>query len=246
MSDVDVDSVAEELLAAYRTGTTLPPLTSTYPGLTVDQAYAIQQRQTELRTSEGARIVGFKIGLTSVAMQQQLGVDQPDYGHLFTGMLHAADTPIPASSFLQPRAEPEIALILGRPLHGPGLRQPRRDPRRPHRLMYRDLWLELRFADGRTVSTDPRRWPRTFETEQPDPPFLYYRGAGGSERGWRSPHWLWGLPPPGPLAFVCRWPAGQDPSSGVEIDASLVLEAADRAVPVWPTTAEPRLRGKAC
>jgi hypothetical protein len=100
--------------------------------------------------------------------------------------------------------------------------------------MYRDLRLALRFADGRTPSTDPRRWPHTFETEQPDPPFLYYHGAGGSERGWHSTHWLWGLPPPGPLAFVCRWPAGQLKTSGVEIDASLVLEAADRAVPVWP------------
>ena len=113
---------------------------------------------------------------------------------------------------------------------------PRHDPVRDrrHRFTYHNLWLELRFADGRTVSTDSRRWPRTFETEQPDPPFLYYHGAGGSERGWRSPHWLSGLPPPGPLAFVCQWPAGQNPSSRVEIDAELVLEAADRAVPVWP------------
>jgi hypothetical protein len=46
---------------------------------------------------------------------------------------------------------------------------------------------------------------------------------------------LWGLPPPGPLAFVCTWPAGQFPTSGVEIDASLVLEAAGRAAAVWPT-----------
>lgn len=120
-SDVDLDSIADELLAAYRTGETLPPLTSTYPGLTIDQAYAIQQRQTHTRTNGGAGIVGFKIGLTSPAMQQQLGVDQPDYGHLFTDMLHGADTPIRASAFLQPRAEPEIALVLARPLHGPGL-----------------------------------------------------------------------------------------------------------------------------
>jgi hypothetical protein len=47
--------------------------------------------------------------------------------------------------------------------------------------------------------------------------------------------WVWGLPPPGPLAFVCAWPAGQLPASGVEIDARLVLEAAGRAAPVWPT-----------
>jgi hypothetical protein len=80
----------------------------------------------------------------------------------------------------------------------------------------------------------PGRWPRTFETEQPDPPFLFCHGGGGSEHGWRSPHWLWGLPPPGPLAFVCTWPTGQLPAAGVEIDSSLVLEAASRAVPAWP------------
>jgi hypothetical protein len=113
--------------------------------------------------------------------------------------------------------------------------QRRWDPDRPHHLFHRyhDLRLELRFADGRTVSNDPRRWPRTFETEQPDPPFLYPHGGGGSE-GWRSRHWLWGLPPPGPLAFVCAWPAGQVPASAVEIDAGLVLEAAGRAVALWP------------
>jgi hypothetical protein len=101
-------------------------------------------------------------------------------------------------------------------------------------LEYHDLRLELRFADGRTVSNDPRRWPRTFETEQPDPPMLYYHGGCGSERGWRSRHWLWGLPPSGPLAFVCAWPPRQIPTSEATIDARLVLEAAARAAPVWP------------
>jgi hypothetical protein len=112
--------------------------------------------------------------------------------------------------------------------------QRRRDPDRDHRpLGYYDYRLELRFADGRT-SSGPRCWPRDFETEEPDPPLLYDHGGGGNDRGFRVRHWLWGLPPPGPLAFVCAWPAGQIPASGVEIDAGLVLEAADRAAPVWP------------
>jgi len=124
--------------------------------------------------------------------------------------------------------------LTARP-HPDQLQQRRHDPDRPHRFLYRDLWLELRFADGQRASTHPRSWPRTFETEQPDPPFLYYHGSGGSERGWRSPHWLWRLPPPGPLTFVCQWPAGRLSTSGVEIDASLVLDAANRAMSVWPT-----------
>jgi hypothetical protein len=113
---------------------------------------------------------------------------------------------------------------------------PRPDPDRPHDPFecFRDLRLDLRFADGHTPSNDPRFWPRTFETEQPDRPFLYYHGAGGCDGHWGSGHWLWGLPPPGPLAFVCRWPAGGVLAAGVEIDARLVLEAAGRATAVWP------------
>jgi hypothetical protein len=127
--------------------------------------------------------------------------------------------------------------VTARP-HLDQLQQRRHDPGRPHRFAYHDLRLELRFADGHTPSTDPRRWPRSFETEEPDPPFLYYHGGGGSERGWRSRHWRWGLPPPGPLAFVCQWPPGQIPASEVEveIDAGLVLEAAARAASVGPAT----------
>ena len=124
-------SIAHELLAAYRTGKTLPPLTSTYTGPTVDDAYAIQQRQTDTRTNAGAGIVGFTIGRTSAAMQQQLGVDQPDYGHLFTDMLHAPDTPIPTSAFLQPRAEPEIALVLAHTLQGRDSASPTSSARPP-------------------------------------------------------------------------------------------------------------------
>ena len=71
--------------------------------------------------------------------------------------------------------------LTARP-HPDQLQQPHHDPDPPHRLMYRDLWLELRFADGQTVSTYPRRWPRTFETEQPDPPFPLPRGR--RERAW--------------------------------------------------------------
>jgi hypothetical protein len=47
--------------------------------------------------------------------------------------------------------------------------------------------------------------------------------------------WVWGLPPPGPLAFVCEWPARGIPETRAKMDAGLVLEAADRAMPVWPT-----------
>jgi 2-keto-4-pentenoate hydratase len=118
----DLDSIATDLAAAYSAGLpTLAPLTSTYDGLTVDDAYAIQQLQVSRRVAGGAAIVGYKVGLTSAAMQQQMGVYEPDFGHLLSDMVHPADAPIDTGSFRQPRAEPEIALVLGRDLAGPGL-----------------------------------------------------------------------------------------------------------------------------
>jgi 2-keto-4-pentenoate hydratase len=117
VTDLDLDTVATDLLDAYDTGKTLAPLT----GLTLDDAYAIQQIQVRRRVAAGARVIGFKVGLTSAPMRKQLGIDEPDYGHLFDDMLYAADAPIPTSRYLQPRAEPEVALVLGRPVRGPGL-----------------------------------------------------------------------------------------------------------------------------
>ena len=117
---VDIELISRRLAAAYG-GQSIDPLTTTYPGLTIDDAYAIQQRQTDVRLAAGAAICGFKIGLTSAAIQQQLHVDQPDYGHLFTDMVHPGDASIATSAFLAPRAEPEIALVLGAPLTGPGI-----------------------------------------------------------------------------------------------------------------------------
>jgi 2-keto-4-pentenoate hydratase len=118
----DLESIAADLAAAYQAGQpTLAPLTSTYDGLTVDDAYAIQQLQISSRLAGGASIIGYKVGLTSAAMQQQMGVYEPDFGHLLTGMLYPADAPIDTRRFRQPRAEPEVALILGDSLRGPGL-----------------------------------------------------------------------------------------------------------------------------
>ncbi len=91
------------------------------------------------------------------------------------------------------------------------------------------------FADGRKATNLHQR--HDFDQgPAPDPPTLrLVRWEGYDLLAWEVDVWVWGLPPPGPLVFICRWPASALPTSGVEIDASLVLEAADRAVPVWPT-----------
>jgi 2-keto-4-pentenoate hydratase len=110
----------DALLAAYR-GQAIDPLTQRFPGLDVDDAYAIQLGQVAAWRKAGAVIKGHKVGLTSAAMRHQLGVDQPDFGHLTGAMFHLDSHPIDTTTFLCPKVEPEIAFILGRPLRGPGV-----------------------------------------------------------------------------------------------------------------------------
>lgn len=111
----------DALLGAYELHTPVVPLSETFPGIDVDDAYAIQRAQVDHWLASGRRIVGHKVGLTSVAVQKQLGVSQPDFGHLFDDMFHLSGAPIGVGTYLQPRVEPEIAFILKEDLVGPGL-----------------------------------------------------------------------------------------------------------------------------
>lgn len=112
---------ADLLLGAYDARVPVDPLTEKFPDLTVADAYEIQLAQVARWRAAGARVKGHKVGLTSAAMQRQLGVDQPDYGHLLDDMFFAENTPVPADRFLQPKVEPEIAFVLAAPLRGPGV-----------------------------------------------------------------------------------------------------------------------------
>ncbi|GAA3815011.1 MULTISPECIES: 2-keto-4-pentenoate hydratase [Amycolatopsis] len=121
MDATAVREAADLLLQAYAAGKPIAPLIETYPGATVEDAYRIQLDQVRVWTEGGDEIKGHKVGLASAAMQRQMGVDQPDYGHLTGTMFHLEHQPIPVGSFLQPRIEPEIAFVLGRKLSGPGV-----------------------------------------------------------------------------------------------------------------------------
>lgn len=99
----------------------LPPLSQEYPTLTPAQAYAIQSAWLDLKLAKGARIIGRKIGLTSRAMQELLGVDQPDYGFLLDSMTVSSGSTLSRTDFLLPRIEPEIAFWLAKDLKGPGI-----------------------------------------------------------------------------------------------------------------------------
>jgi 2-keto-4-pentenoate hydratase len=113
--------VADLLLAAYDSRIPVEPLTSKFEGLTLADAYEIQLLQIRRREAGGARIKGHKVGLSSPAMQRQMGVSQPDYGHLLDDMFWLENQPVPTGQFLQPRVEPEIAFVLKRQLAGPGV-----------------------------------------------------------------------------------------------------------------------------
>jgi 2-keto-4-pentenoate hydratase len=121
MLEKDCEAAAELLLNAYRTGIAIPPLSETFESIDVEDAYAIQLKQVEAWKAQGKKIVGHKVGLTSVQVQRQLGVNQPDFGHLFDDMFHLSGEEIPVGTYLQPKVEPEIAFILKKPLAGPGL-----------------------------------------------------------------------------------------------------------------------------
>ena len=115
-----IAEAAERLLGAYVTGP-IAPLSETHPGLTLDDAYRIQQWQVRRWLEAGDTVRGHKIGLASTAMQRQMGVDQPDYGHLTDTMFRSVSEPVPLTTFIQPRVEPEVAFVLKGPLRGPGL-----------------------------------------------------------------------------------------------------------------------------
>ena len=113
---------ANELYTALRKQQTVEPLRKRFPELTIDDAYAISLGMLARRLDDGERIVGKKIGVTSKAVQDMLGVHQPDFGFLTNVMEvpNRGEVEI-AKSMIQPRAEAEIALILKSGLRGPGV-----------------------------------------------------------------------------------------------------------------------------
>lgn len=113
VGDDSIAAAAARLREAAATGTPVPPVRDLIGRDDVKAAYAVQQRLTAERIAAGATVVGRKIGLTSAAVQQQLGVDQPDFGFLFDDMEYADGSVVPVDAVLQPRVEAEIAFVLG-------------------------------------------------------------------------------------------------------------------------------------
>ncbi len=126
MTDTSITTLAERLDTAWRTGKPIPPITESDGITSVETAYAIQTHWTTMRLARGEKVVGRKIGLTSKAIQQQLGVSEPDYGALWQSSYYPSlngRAEIPAGDFLQPRIEGEVAFLIGKPLPGPNVTQ---------------------------------------------------------------------------------------------------------------------------
>jgi 2-keto-4-pentenoate hydratase len=116
-----IGTIVRALEQAERARVPTAPLTDTYPGIGTEGAYAIQSAWLARKLATGQELVGRKIGLTSKAMQQQLGVTEPDFGSLLRSMLLDSGGSLRRSDLIQPRVEPEIAFWLDGDLRGPGV-----------------------------------------------------------------------------------------------------------------------------
>ena len=112
---------AIELLEAEKSRQGIIPLTEVDNSLTVEDAYQIQLETVKLKIAQGKVIVGKKIGLTSVAMQKMLDVDEPDYGHLFDDMQLENGAIVKVDSMISPKVEAEIGFVLKEELVGPNI-----------------------------------------------------------------------------------------------------------------------------
>jgi 2-oxopent-4-enoate/cis-2-oxohex-4-enoate hydratase len=116
----DADAIAAALHTALRDRVPIAPLKARFPDLTIEDAYHISEAVLRRRLAAGESIIGKKIGVTSAAVQELLGVHQPDFGYLTDAMLVTDTVPI-STHLIQPRAEGEIAFRLGKDLKGPGI-----------------------------------------------------------------------------------------------------------------------------
>ncbi|WP_108259579.1 2-oxo-hept-4-ene-1,7-dioate hydratase [Mangrovicoccus ximenensis] len=112
LNTAEVEAAAEALLAAEDSRTQIGLLSRQFPGITLDDAYAIQSAQMARKLAQGRKVIGWKIGLTSKVMQDALGIDTPDSGVIYDDMLFADGAVVPAGRFIQPRIEVEIAFVM--------------------------------------------------------------------------------------------------------------------------------------
>lgn len=120
ITDQEAQAFADQLFDARRSGVPVHAFTEARPELGLEDGYAIQRHLVERLLAQGELISGYKLGLTSLAMQELLKVDQPDFGPVFATGVFPDGTELAVDRFIAPRIEAEIAVILGEDLSGPG------------------------------------------------------------------------------------------------------------------------------
>ncbi len=118
LTQQQINDAANNLYAAEVNRKQISPLTLTHPDMDMDDAYAVQSAWVERKLQTGRKVIGYKIGLTSRAMQRTMKIDTPDYGVLLDDMVFADGSNICASDFLDPQIEVELAFVLKKPLSG--------------------------------------------------------------------------------------------------------------------------------
>jgi len=115
----DAQAIADALITAQRERTPIAPFTRTHPFLHVETAYKVQSLVVEHRLHAGETIIGAKLGLTSRVKRIALGIHEPVYGRLTSGMVIAPGEPLGLGDLIHPRAEPEIAFLIGARIEAP-------------------------------------------------------------------------------------------------------------------------------
>ncbi len=125
MAGWDIDRAAEALLACEDARADRHPITDEWPELDIDTAYRVQDETLRRRLARGERLIGVKLGLTSRAKQQRMGIDSPLTAWLTDAMVLPAGEPVPQGRLIHPRVEPEIVFVMKDRLAGPGVTAPR-------------------------------------------------------------------------------------------------------------------------
>src|SRR5438093_5812245 len=124
LSDAERKKAADILMEAEKTRRQAVQLSTTWPAITIEDAYAISTEVAGRKIAAGAKLIGHKVGLTSKAMQRSSQIEEPDYGHLFDYMMVPDGAKVPHENYCRPRVEIELAFVLGRGLKGPGVGLP--------------------------------------------------------------------------------------------------------------------------
>mgnify|MGYP003596477685 FL=1 len=121
MDQKTIAALGDSLYDALVARTPIAPLSAAHPDMTIEDAYHVQQRMIARRLEKGDRVIGKKIGVTSKAVMNMLGVHQPDFGYLLDSMVFNEGESVDMDTLIQPKAEGEIAFLLKKDLQGPGV-----------------------------------------------------------------------------------------------------------------------------